>query len=114
MVNFDEQKDSTTLISEAYKSLTEVFSETQIKILPSHYKEDHLIDLLERTTLPFRLMYKLSIKKLTVLQKYLNIKLTNEFIQPLQFFTGVSVLFIFKSDRGLQLYIDYCRLNAIT
>ena len=63
----DELKDSATLIPEAYKSLTEVFSETQAGILPFHHKEDHSIDLLEGTTLPFNPMYNLFTKKLTVL-----------------------------------------------
>ena len=67
VANSDEQKDSTTLIPEAYKSLTEVFSETQAGILPPHHKGDHLIDLLEGTTSPFRPMYNLFTKKLTVL-----------------------------------------------
>ena len=83
VANSDELENSATLIPEAYKSLTEVFSETQVRILPSHYKGDHSIDLLEGTTLSFEPMYNLSTKKLTVLQKYLNINLINEFIQSL-------------------------------
>ena len=67
MTNLNEQKNFTTLISKAYKSLTEVFSETQAEILSSHCKGDHSIDLLEGTTLSFKLMYNLSIKKLAVL-----------------------------------------------
>ena len=92
----DEQKDSATLIPEAYKSLTEVFSETQTEILPPYCKEDHLIDLLEGTTLPFNSIYNLSTKELAVLQKYLNINLTNGFIQPSQFSAGAPVLFASK------------------
>ena len=114
MTNSDEQKNSTTLIPEAYKSLTEVFSETQAGILPPHCKGDHSIDLLERTTLPFKSMYNLFTKELTVLQKYLNINLINRFIQPLQSSAGASVLFISKNDEGLQLCVNYCELNAIT
>ena len=83
MVNLNKQENSATLIPEAYKSLTEVFSETQTGILPFHYKGDYLIDLLEGTTLPFKSMYNLSAKKLAVLQEYLNINLINRFIQPL-------------------------------
>ena len=83
VVNFDELKNSATLIPEAYKSLTEVFLETQTGILSSYCKEDHSIDLLEGTTPPFNSMYNLSTKKLAVLQKYLNINLINRFIQPL-------------------------------
>ena len=82
MADLNEQKNSTTLIPEAYKSLTEVFSETQAGILPPHCKGDHSIDLLEETTLSFRSMYNLSVKELAVLWKYLNINLTNGFIQP--------------------------------
>ena len=83
VANSNEQENSATLIPEAYKSLTEVFSETHAEILPSYHKGDHSIDLLEETTLPFSSMYNLSMKELAVLQKYLNINLTNEFIQPL-------------------------------
>ena len=113
MADPDELKNSATLISEAYKSLTEVFSETQTEILPPHHKEDHLIDLLEGTTLPFDSIYNLFMKELTVLQKYLNINLTNGFIQPSQSSAGVLMLFASKSDKGLQLYVNYHRLNAI-
>ena len=113
VTDLDKQKNFTTLISEAYKSLTEVFSETQTGILPSYCKEDHSINLLEGTTLPFESMYNLSVKKLAVLQKYLNINLINEFIQPSQFSAGALMLFIFKSNKGLQLCVDYYKLNAI-
>ena len=58
-------------------------------------------------------MYNLSVKKLAVLQKYLNINLTNEFIQPLQLSAEALVLFTSKNDKGLQLCVNYCRLNAI-
>ena len=109
----DELENSATLIPEAYKSLTEVFSETQIEILPSYYKGDHSINLLEGTTPSFNSMYNLSVKELTVLQEYLNINLINEFIQPLWFSAGASVLFAPKSDEGLQLCVNYYRLNAI-
>ena len=109
----NEQEDSATLIPEAYKSLTEVFSETQVRILPSHCKEDHSIDLLKGTTPPFESMYNLFTKELAVLQEYLNINLINRFIQPLQSSAGVLMLFTSKSDEGLQLCVNYYRLNAI-
>ena len=67
MADSDELENSVTLIPEAYKSLTEVFSETQAGILPSHCKGDHSIDLLEGTTPPFEPMYNLFMKELTVL-----------------------------------------------
>ena len=109
----DELENSAMLIPEAYKSLIEVFSETQVRILPSHYKEDHSIDLLEGTTSSFSSIYNFSVKELTVLQEYLNINLTNEFIQPSQSSAEALMLFTFKSDEGLQLCVNYCELNAI-
>ena len=83
MADSNEQENSATLIPKAYKSLTEVFSETQMRILPSHCKEDYSINLLEGTTPPFKPIYNLFIKELAVLQQYLNINLINRFIQPL-------------------------------
>ena len=83
IIDSDELKSSATLISEVYKSLTEVFSETQTETLPLHHKSNYSIDLLKKTTSPFELMYNLSAKDLTVLQKYLNNNLTNSFIQSL-------------------------------
>ena len=58
-------------------------------------------------------MYNLSVKELAVLQEYLNINLTNRFIQPSQFSAGALMLFTPKNNEGLQLCVDYCRLNAI-
>ena len=113
VADLNEQENFTTLIPEAYKSLTEVFLETQAEILPPHHKGDHSIDLLEGTTSSFKSMYNLSAKMLAVLQKYLNINLINRFIQPSQSSAGASVLFASKSNKGLQLCVNYCRLNAI-
>ena len=113
IANLDEQENSAMLIPEAYKSLTEVFLEIQAGILPSYCKDNYSINLLEGTTLSFRSMYNLSTKKLTVLQKYLNINLINDFIQPSQFSAGALVLFTSKSDKGLQLCVNYYRFNAI-
>lgn len=83
VVESDDLNSSGVVISEAYCGLAEVFSEIQAETLSPHCKGDHAIELLERTTLPFELMYNLSVKELKVLQKYLNTNLENRFIQPL-------------------------------
>ena len=102
------------MISEAYLFLAKVFLKTQMKTLSSHYDENHIIKLLKRTTLSFELIYNLSVKELTVLQKYLNTNLKNRFIQSSQSSVKVSVFFALKSDEDLQLCINYQKLNAIT
>ena len=58
-------------------------------------------------------MYNLSVKKLKVLQQYLDVNLKNKFIQPSQLSAEASVLFTSKSDRDLQLCITYWELNTI-
>lgn len=113
-VDLDELESSATLIPEAYKSLAEVFSETQAETLPPHRKGDHSIDLLEGATPPFGPMYNLSAKELAVLREYLNNNLANGFIQPSRSSAGAPVLFAPKGDGGLRLCVDYRGLNAIT
>ena len=90
-----------------------IFSEAQTETLSLHCEEDHAIELLERTTSSFESMYNLSVKKLKVLQQYLDVNLKNEFIQSSQSFAEASVLFTLKSDEDLWLCINYQRLNTI-
>ena len=113
MIDSEDQKSLSALISEVYCKLTEIFSEAQIKTLSLHYKENHAIELLERTTSSFKSMYNISVKKLKVLQQYLDINLKNEFIQSLQSSAEALVLFTLKSDRDLQLCVNYEKLNTI-
>ena len=82
VIELKDQKSSGTSISEVYCKLTKVFSEVQTETLSLHHEENHTIELLERTTLSFELMYNLFTKELKVLQQYLNVNLKNRFIQP--------------------------------
>ena len=107
MIDSEDQKSSSALIWKVYCKLTEIFSEAQTKTLSLHCKKNHAIELLERTTLSFESMYNLFTKKLKVLQQYLDVNLKNKFIQSLQSFAEVSILFTSKSDKGLQLCINY-------
>ena len=113
VIDSEDQKNLSALISEVYCKLTEVFSEAQTETLSLHHKGDHAIELLERTTLSFKSMYNLSVKELKVLQQYLDVNLKNNFIQPLWLSAEALVLFTLKSDRALQLCVNYQRLNTI-
>ena len=52
-------------------------------------------------------------KKLKVLQQYLNVNLKNNFIQPSWLSAEALIFFTLKSDRDLQLCVNYQRLNTI-
>ena len=67
MIDSEDQKSLSALISEVYCKLTEIFLKAQTETLSLHHKENYAIKLLERTTLFFKSMYNLSVKKLKVL-----------------------------------------------
>ena len=58
-------------------------------------------------------MYNLSVKKLKVLQQYLDVNLENEFIQSLWSSAEALILFTLKSNESLQLCVNYWELNVI-
>ena len=68
VIDSEDQKSLSALISEVYCKLTKIFSEAQTETLSLYYKENHAIKLLKRTTLSFESMYNLFMKKLKVLQ----------------------------------------------
>ena len=79
MIDSEDQKSLSALISKVYCKLAEIFSEAQTETLSLHCEENHAIELLKRTTLSFKSMYNLFVKELKVLQQYLNVNLKNEF-----------------------------------
>ncbi len=62
----------------------------------------------------FESIYILSEKKLLTLCKYLAENEKKKFIRKFQLRAEYSILFIFKKDGELRLYIDYRKLNNIT
>jgi len=49
-----------------------------------------------------------------MLREYLNIYLKNGFIRFSRSSAALPVLFIFKTNRGLRLYVNYKNLNTVT
>jgi len=49
-----------------------------------------------------------------VFREYLNIYLKNNFIRPSRLSAALLVLFVFKANKGLRLYVNYKNLNAVT
>ena len=52
--------------------------------------------------------------KLVVLKEYINKNLRRGFIKESTLRARALVLFVFKKDKGLQLVINYYKLNNIT
>ena len=62
----------------------------------------------------FRLIYRLSKKKLEILQKYLEKNFKKGFFKESQSSTGYLVLFIPIKNQIFYLYINYKKLNNVT
>jgi hypothetical protein len=59
-------------------------------------------------------IYSLSEKKLQVLREYINENLKKGYIRPSTLPARYPVLFVFKPNGKLRIYVDYRQLNAIT
>ena len=74
----------------------------------------HPIKLKEVKYLPYRLIYSLDPVKLKTMKSYIKTNLANGFIQLLKSPAGVPILFVYKPDGNLRLYIDYWGLKNLT
>ncbi|PSN72553.1 hypothetical protein BS50DRAFT_483857, partial [Corynespora cassiicola Philippines] len=61
----------------------------------------------------FKSIYSLLKKKFVLLQVYINKNFKKEFIRELTLKAEYLIIFIFKKDRFLQLYIDFRKFNNI-
>jgi hypothetical protein len=95
-------------ILKEYKKFKKMFiNDIMDLLLFSHEKWNYEILLEPETKSTFGLIYSLSAKELKVLKKYLNENLKKEYIRPLTFLAGYFILFVFKKNRKLRLYVDY-------
>ena len=102
------------IIFQAYKDLRSVFLQFHENFLPLHRDEDHSIELkLEKIPL-FDPLYNFFKHQLEVFCKYIDENLVNRFSCSSKFSSKTLVLFILKPNGILQLYLDFCGINAIT
>ena len=78
-----------------------------------HESAVHYIDI-ENQKISYRLFYNLFSHKLRILHEYLDDALIKNWIQHNMSLAESSILFIFKRNRSLQLYINYWNLNKKT
>jgi hypothetical protein len=64
--------------------------------------------------LPYNLIYKLLKNELKILKNYLNKNLEKRYIQRFINSAGAPILFVFKKNRGLRLYVNCKSFNKIT
>ena len=109
----EKEKIKWLLLKEYYDFML-LFKKAVANVLPPHWKYNHKITLEEGFTLPFRLIYSLSIPELKVLREWLDENLSKGFIKASSSPVGAPILFVKKSDGSLRLCMDYRGLNAGT
>ena len=107
-------KASTEILAE-YSNYSNVFSaENAAELLENTRMNKHTIKLEEGKQLSFGLIYSLGLVELETLKTYIETNLANDFIRPSKSLAGALILFHWKLDMSLRLYVDYWGLNNIT
>jgi hypothetical protein len=97
-----------------HQDLVNVFSQTNSDKLSLYCIINYKIVLEQENLLRFSLLYYMSLAELKTVKEYLFDNLNKGFIVLSQALYTSSVLFVKKSNRGLQFCIDYQKLNTIT
>jgi len=84
-----------------------MFSKKVSDQLLSHCFYNHYIKLTEKNSLDYSLLYKQSAEELEATKKYLIKNLGKGFIVFSKAFFASLILFVYKANRGLCLYMDY-------
>ena len=108
----EEIKTILRCVPQEYHDYLDVFSKVKSDKLDEHWARNH--HELDRPVPQVGPIYSLSIAERDELQAYIQEILSKGFIQPSYSSTGALVLFVKKKDGGLQLCVDYQKLNAVT
>lgn len=96
------------------KYLANVFLSLSANYLSLYWHKKYIIKLKPRKTLLFCLFFNQSKYQHKILCEYIYKKLANKYIWLFKTFINAYIFFNLKSNRILQLYMDYCRLNSMT
>ncbi|MBW0507318.1 hypothetical protein O181_047033 [Austropuccinia psidii MF-1] len=91
----------------------DVFYKVKAEKLPPHSTCDHHIKL-EGSLPPVGVIYSLSKQESDTVRAYISENVEKGFIWPSSSSTGGPVLFAQKKDGGLNLCVEYRKLNAVT
>jgi hypothetical protein len=113
--NKNPQSEPTPVkLPEKYKDFLDVFENYNADQLPAHHPYDNPIDLEQRHSPPFGLIYGLLEPELQALRDYLTENLAKGFVQHSKSLAGAPILFVKKKDGSLRLCVDYHGFNKIT
>jgi len=94
------------------KEYEDVFSAESANKLSLHEDHNHAIEITAESS--YELLYNLSNTELATLRQYLDDVLAKEWIKHFVSSTDAFILFIFKKNDNLHLYVNYQDLNKIT
>ena len=101
------------MLSFELKSYENCFDSKNAEMFFTHKNENHVINLKFEKELSYDSLYALSKKKFQVLQNYLLKNFALNRIREFFNFIKTSMLFVFKKNESLRLYVNYWNLNVI-
>ena len=103
-----------TVLAE-YTKFSNVFSKKSAKVLSEHTKIKKYVIQLEEGKQPlYRSIYSLGPVELKTLKTYIKTNLANGFIWSSKSSARAPILFVYKPNGSLLLYINYQSLNNLT
>ncbi len=110
--NFFIKVSTTSPLPLKYKKYINIFSESEAKQLPNYILIKYTINTGDAKSL-YRFIYNLSINKFSIFRDNLKELLKKRYIQRLINPAGAPILFIFKKNESLRIYVNYRELNKI-
>ena len=108
-------KEALTKVSDKYINFADVFSPDLASKLSKHTKiNDYAIELVEGQQLFYGPIYSLEPIELETFKTYIETNLANRLIKLSKLSAGAPILFDWKPNGSLQLFIDYKGLNNLT
>ena len=101
------------ILSFELKSYENCFDLKNAKMFFTYENKNHVIDLKFDKKSSYDFLYVLSKKELQILQNYLLKNFMLNRIRKFFSLVEISILFIFKKNNSLRLYVNYRNLNII-
>ena len=103
------------IVPAKYSDFADVFLKESANILPEQTKINaYTIDFIEIEQPFYGLIYRLSPVELKIFKTYIKTNLANSFILALKLLTDALILFFYKLDDSLHLFVNYQGLNNLT
>ena len=97
-----------------YSNFSNVFSSDSAAELPEQTGiNNHSINLLDDKQSSYGLIFSLGLIELEMLKTYIKTNLASSFIRPFKSLAGATILFVWKKNTSLRLYIDYQGFNNL-